>query len=84
MATTAAATPMPADAPGERDLWFDLEEGVELGIVVGVVMDWGSVGEGVDEVVEVIRVDDNENVTEVEEVDDVDKDVDVFEVGLEA
>ena len=41
-------------------------------------------GEGVDEVVEVIRVDDNENVTEVEEVDDVDKDVDVFEVGLEA
>jgi len=42
------------------------------------------VGEGVDEVVEVIRVDDNENVTEVEEVDDVDKDVDVFEVGLEA
>ena len=31
MATTAAAIPIPADAPRERDLWLDLEEGIELG-----------------------------------------------------
>ena len=41
-------------------------------------------GEGVDEAVEDVMVDNVEDVTEVEDVDNIDEDVDVIGLELEA